>query len=52
MLLICRREYFCWKFFCFPQKQFHSQIDELIEESVRDMIQLLVAKVQLNISLV
>uniref|UniRef100_A0AAX7T647 Ca2+-dependent activator protein for secretion b n=1 Tax=Astatotilapia calliptera TaxID=8154 RepID=A0AAX7T647_ASTCA len=25
-------------------KQFHSQIDELIEESVRDMIQLLVAK--------
>lgn len=27
------------------QKQFHSHIDELIEESVRDMIQLLVAKV-------
>ncbi|XP_014190717.1 calcium-dependent secretion activator 1 isoform X4 [Haplochromis burtoni] len=26
------------------EKQFHSQIDELIEESVRDMIQLLVAK--------
>lgn len=30
---------------CFWQKQFHSQIDELIEESVKDMIQLLVAKV-------
>lgn len=28
------------------QKQFHSQIDELIEESVKDMIQLLVAKVR------
>ncbi|XP_044023749.1 calcium-dependent secretion activator 1 isoform X8 [Siniperca chuatsi] len=26
------------------EKQFHSQIDELIEESVKDMIQLLVAK--------
>ncbi|XP_028303244.1 calcium-dependent secretion activator 1 isoform X2 [Gouania willdenowi] len=26
------------------EKQFHSQIDDLIEESVRDMIQLLVAK--------
>lgn len=28
------------------QKQFHSQIDDLIEESVKDMIQLLVAKVK------
>lgn len=37
----------CWEFCSFPlQKQFHSQIDELIEESVRDMIQLLVAKVR------
>lgn len=45
-------EYFsrkCCRCFVFlfvsSQKQFHSQIDELIEESVRDMIQLLVAKV-------
>ena len=35
----------------FLQKQFHSQIDDLIEESVRDMIQLLVAKVILYIQL-
>lgn len=32
----------------FLQKQFHTQIDELIEESVRDMIQYLVAKVLCN----
>lgn len=29
------------------QKQYHTQIDELIEESVKDMIQLMVAKVWL-----
>ena len=31
------------------QKQYHTQIDELIEESVKDMIQLLVAKVRQGI---
>lgn len=36
-------------FFCLSvQKQFSSHLDELIEESVKDMIQLLVAKVWLQ----
>ena len=37
------------KLLFFFQKQYHTQIDELIEESVKDMIQLLVAKVGLYI---
>ena len=34
------------------QKQYHTQIDELIEESVKDMIQLLVAKVYIHLYVV
>lgn len=33
------------------QKQYHAQIDELIEESVKDMIQLMVAKVHFTLLL-
>lgn len=43
-------EWLWWNLFCHLQKQFHSKIDELIEESVKDMIQLLVAKVRLHFS--
>lgn len=32
-------------FVCFHQRQYHSQIDNLIEETVKEMITLLVAKV-------
>lgn len=43
LIMFCKKK----KNLLYLQKQFHSQIDELIEESVKDMIQLLVAKVRL-----